>query len=279
MRAVLVPFSGKVNATMMLEASFRFARENGSHLTCLHLLNDPDKLGGMFDEMALYTPGSAQDESTRLSQKMLQQAKRSFAAVAEYMEMETGEGKKCSFLHEHGNFEEAIIRRGRLSDVIFMRQTGEDQTPEQDVALHAALFGTSKPVIIVPERKIHSIGHNIAIAWSESRESALALHHAMPLLKNAKRVTLLVGQKSSKDAAASSKPVLSYLARHGIKAKYEPVITENHMEEAILTKCGEIGADLLVMGAFSHHRIRQLILGGMTKYMLKHADIPLFMAH
>ncbi len=279
MRAVLVPFSGKVNAVMMLEAAFRFGHENESRLTCLHLLKDPDKFNGMFDEMALYTPGSAQDESARLSQKMLQQAKRSFSAVAEYMGVETGEGKKACFLHEQGDFEEAIIRYGRLSDVIFMRQTGEDQTPEQDIALHAALFGTGRPVIVVPERKITSIGHNIAIAWSESRESALAMRHAMPLLKSAKRVTVLIGQKNTKVAAESSKPVLSYLALHGIKAEYVPVIADNHLEASILAKCTEIGADLLVMGAFSHHRIRQLILGGMTKHMLKHAEIPLFMAH
>lgn len=279
MREVLVPFSGKVNAVMMLEAAFRFAQEHDAHLTCLHLLKDPDALVTSFDEMSLYAPGGARDEVARSAQKNLQQAKRSFSAVAEYMGVETGSGKKAEFIHETAGFEQAIARHGRLSDIIFMRQTGEDKTPEQDIAMHAALFDTGRPVMVVPERKITSFTNHVAIAWSDSRESALALRHAMPLLKKAKRVTVIIGNKNTKAANELSQPVLRYLSQHGIKAKHEAIVTGADIEASLLRRCHEIGADLLVMGAFSHHRIRQFVLGGMTRYMLEHADIPLFMAH
>jgi nucleotide-binding universal stress UspA family protein len=172
-----------------------------------------------------------------------------------------------------GSVEKAVAERGRSADlVVLVRPHGA----EGQAALHAAIFETGRPLLLLPPIAVPPFGRHLAIAWKPSQQAERALTAALPWLKRAKHVSVLtVGLEDGPQALA-----LPLLAGNGIAAK--PVVIEAGGEavpERLLREAHEIGADGLVMGAYRHHRIMEMILGGVTRHMLAHADLPVLLMH
>lgn len=153
----------------------------------------------------------------------------------------------------------------------------------QYALVERCLFASGRPVIIVPAapEKLTLKG-TIVAAWDGSAEAARAINDALIFLKPAARVVLLVGVTAD-DGAERTPPtddMVAHLKRHGVKAEAMRVkVSEGDVGRLLLTTAKDLGADLLVMGAFHHSRWREFILGGVTLTVLEQATIPLFMAH
>jgi nucleotide-binding universal stress UspA family protein len=145
--------------------------------------------------------------------------------------------------------------------------------------LEAALFESGRPILIAPPRPPEALGKNIVIAWNGSTETARTIAFAMPFLAQAERVNVLTVEGGGVLGPTGTE-VVRHLGRSGISATAAEVAPgERSVGEAILEEAAAEGADLLVKGAYTHSRLRQMIFGGATSHILDAADLPVFMAH
>ncbi len=145
--------------------------------------------------------------------------------------------------------------------------------------LEAALFDSGRPVLMAPPTPPKSLGQNILIHWNASTETARVILLAMPILRKAKRVTLL-GVEGHIVPGPSVKDALGNLEANGIVATDKLVTPRSGRPgEAILAEAKAQGADLLIKGAYTQSRLRQMIFGGATSHILAAAELPVFLAH
>ena len=175
-----------------------------------------------------------------------------------------------------------LVRYGRTADAIVIgRKSDADGDPANLDVVHDVLFGAGVPVIVVPSKLMDGAGRRVLIAWNGSRESARAVKDALPFLEKAERVTVLcVGQTRAGANIRPGEEVTRYLGYHGIEASLDN-IDEGSMTvgDAILMHQGDIGADMLVMGGYGHSRLREFVLGGVTKRILERCPTPVLMSH
>lgn len=183
-----------------------------------------------------------------------------------------------------GVTEDAVVRYGHASDLVVVGQ-GDDST-RRDTTVHAlaehVLMEVGRPVLVVPSAgEFEGVPRNIVVAWDGSREAAVALHAALPALRSA-RVTLL-SLRHPRDEDGAQRllihDMIQFLQRHGVQARAESEVTEIGIADALLSRVSDFGADLLVMGAYSHSRLRERILGGVTRQILSQMTVPVLMAH
>jgi len=171
-----------------------------------------------------------------------------------------------------------IVRRGRLFDLIVLARPHDGYDQTSSTALTAALFEIGRPILIAPPEVQATVGQRLMLAWNDTREAAEGVWAAMPFAAKAEEVTVVsvTGAKSSVDPDE----LVRALARHGIGAEGQALHhAKASVGESLLAAADERKCDLLVMGAYGHSRLQELILGGATKHVLKHAQIPLLMVH
>lgn len=158
-----------------------------------------------------------------------------------------------------------------------------DPLIKQYALVERCLFASGRPVVIVPAAlEKFALRGTIVAAWDGSAESARAINDALIFLKPSARVVLLVGvtAEQSEEQGPQSDDMIAHLKRHGVTAEAMRVkASEGDVGRLLLSTAKNVGADLMVMGAFHHSRWREFILGGVTLTVLEEATIPLFMAH
>lgn len=168
--------------------------------------------------------------------------------------------------------------------VIASKPYGAGHTPLQVATLEAILFGTGAPVIVVPDAGAdfsRPFGR-IAVAWNETDAALAAIRRALPLLKAAARVDVVMVDPPSHSPERSDPggAITLMLSRHGVKAEVAVLARSQPRVSEILARFAlEHGVDAIVMGAYSHSRFREAIFGGATRDMLEAAKLPLIMAH
>lgn len=168
---------------------------------------------------------------------------------------------------------------GRVFDVIVLARPGEEWQSPSMVTLESALFESGRPVLIAPPASPRSLATHVLIAWNRSTEQARATAFAMPLLRRAERITILTVEGSTV-AGPSGVELARSLKMNGIAA--EPITVapgKVSAGETILKKAEELGCDLIVKGAYTQSRLRQMIFGGATRHILANANLPVLMAH
>ena len=147
-------------------------------------------------------------------------------------------------------------------------------------AIESGLFESGRPVLLAPPTVPKQIATNIMIHWNGSTEQARANAFATPLLQQAERVTVLTVIGGQGVPGPNADQVLEQLERNGVAAKPMNVEIGNRSTgEAILAAAKAEGCDLLVKGAFTRNRLRQMIFGGATSHIMAHAELPVLMAH
>jgi nucleotide-binding universal stress UspA family protein len=167
---------------------------------------------------------------------------------------------------------------GRRADFIVLKRPMDHQLDQERRAIHAALFDTGRPVLLVPpEAPPAPFGRRIAIAWRDDGRTIKAALSGLRCAARAEEIHVLAGTRD-----ASQPPRLpDLLDEHGVTAKPHvlPITGQQAFGETLLRTAHQLGADMLVMGAFARHPVRSLILGGVTRHMLAHADLPVLMRH
>ncbi len=175
-----------------------------------------------------------------------------------------------------GRVDDILARRGRLADLIVMAKASDDAG--LTAALESALFDSGRPVLLAPAETGTELGHRIALAWDGSREAVRAAAAALPFLGQAHEVLVLTARVKGGDADPSD--LGGYLARHGVAADCRWLEPGNgSVAERVLEAAQTAHCDLLVMGAYGHSRLRELVLGGATDSILRTASLPVLLAH
>jgi nucleotide-binding universal stress UspA family protein len=146
------------------------------------------------------------------------------------------------------------------------------------------ILSCSRPVLVVPYagRRPDRLGDNVLVAWNGSREAGRAVQEALPLMSTSSVVTVLLVNPEEDADIDLAEDLVAHLERHGLHAKMQVIrhdLTTLAVSDTILTQVSELDADLLVMGAYSHSRFREVILGGVTRDILRDMNLPVLMAH
>ena len=171
----------------------------------------------------------------------------------------------------------ALGSLGRVHDITVLGRPGGRGT--RMTAIESALFDSGRPVLMAPPRVPATFGETVLIHWNASTETARCMRFAMPILRKARRVSL-IAVEGAIVPGPSIKDAVGYLEANGITAADKTVTGRgNRPGEAILAEAAAIGADLLVKGAYTQSRLRQMIFGGATSHILSAAELPVFFAH
>jgi nucleotide-binding universal stress UspA family protein len=172
---------------------------------------------------------------------------------------------------------EEIELNGAAYDLIVAARSEDNEASRPLV--EAALFGTGSPVLVAPPTAPTAIGENIMIGWNRGVPAGRVVRFAMPFLEVAARVEIFYVDTGAKKGT-SAQDIARYLAWRDIKTELKLTPPDQRsVGEMLLSEAETSGADLLVIGAFSHSRLREMILGGVTKHILEHAELPVLMAH
>lgn len=173
---------------------------------------------------------------------------------------------------------EALAHHSALIDLILVGRPGSPAEAAPGM-LDAALFNTGRPVLVLPPAPTTRFTGTVLIGWNPTLQAERALIAALPFLRLAERSIVLAvatGAKRGPGAADAAR----YLAWHGIRAEaHEVEPGDRQVGEILLTQARTMEAGLLVMGAYSHSRLREMILGGVTRHVLEQAELPVLMAH
>ena len=179
-----------------------------------------------------------------------------------------------------------IARLTRYSDLaIAARPYGQGPGYMQVSTLEASLFGTGVPILVIPPTSKANYAapfERVVVAWNESNEAFAAIRKAVPILAAADRVDVVLVDPPSHSPERSDPggAICLFLARHGVRAEVSILSrTLPRVSEVIARFAKDRSADLIVMGAYGHSRMREAILGGATRDMLEGAELPLFIAH
>ncbi|MFK8016649.1 MAG: universal stress protein [Gammaproteobacteria bacterium] len=285
MRVFLVPVANRPECATALKTAFDLARRMDASVEGYHMRPNqgakvalPDDLSAQFGGDALWH-ALARGKSGR---KWVSGARGLFEEVAEHYDFDLAAKPSMKshalWAEKVGSPEKLLAIHGPVSDLIVVSRPSTRRSKLAGLFLQSAVLGTSRPVLIVPPRQAKPIGAHIAIGWNRSAEAAASVAAALPLLQKAERVTILRGGPSV-GAGPSSAHLAQYLKFYGINAKRVKASQKLDDTEAIMTAYNDVGADLLVIGAYSRSRLRQRLLGGVTEFMLHKAKIPVLLKH
>jgi nucleotide-binding universal stress UspA family protein len=191
-------------------------------------------------------------------------------------EWRTASGYPAGTAAMHGRYADLIVI-GQLD--AYDSQAGLLRARPEEVAMLAG-----RPVLVVPfTGHFERVGTRVLVGWDASREAARAVRDAMPLLSRADAVTVLAIDAEQSPFGHGQVPgadIALYLARHGVKADVERTVSAGiGIGNTLLSRAADFEADLLVMGAYGHSRVRELLLGGTTRTVLTSMTLPVLMSH
>jgi nucleotide-binding universal stress UspA family protein len=284
---VLALVTDESESESTLKTAIAIGQKFGAYVEALHVRAEPESVIPVVAQGMAAESVHVQLEGVRSSTaERAERAHRLFQNVALEMSLPL---TKVDAEPEVGRFSTAwcettgiesreIVRRGRLFDLTVLARPHDGYDQTSSTALTAALFEMGRPVLIVPSETPATVGQRLTLAWNDTREAAESVSAAMPFASKANEVTVV----SVTEANSSVDPddLVRALARHGIGAEGQALYhAKASVGECLLAAADERKCDLLVMGAYGHSRLQELILGGATKHVLKHAQIPLLMVH
>ena len=253
-----------------LRAAANLAARYGAHLTGLYVAMPPTLPGYVAVEIPIeiieIQAGRAKETQAR--------AERQFHHALETARVE-GDWRA-----EEGDPSECLTRQARYHDLVVLGQ--QEDPPLYPDMPDLVVLSAGRPVLVIPYvGRYDQIGERVMVAWDGSRTAARALNDALPILGRAGNVGVIgVGPGQGDRDPGRGDDICRYLARHGVKAEAGQAYAEDiSVADMLLSRAADGGADLFVMGAYGHARWRELVLGGVTRHMLAHMTLPIFMSH
>jgi len=189
-----------------------------------------------------------------------------------------GEGPSAEWREESGRQNAVVGTLGRVFDLIIVERPSK-LASLAEATLEDALFESGRPVLMTPPVPLATIGDRVLVAWNGSTETARTVAFAMPFLKRAQSVQV-VSVEGGMTPGPSSESLAATLSRHGISAIGRHVTARGRIPgEVYLDEARAIGADLMVKGAYTQSRLRQMIFGGATRHIIMEATMPVILAH
>ncbi len=287
-RTLLAPISGTDHDRVTLATAFALAVPFAAHVDVLYTRLDPTQ-PSIGEGVGISVVGQLITTASR------EWAVRGAAAHSAYdvaiatakaaglalQDLPPGRGQASAAWREEVGREDLVMRRAcPLADLVVLGHArGAADDLRLTLTLEAALLHGGRPVLMAPRAPTGDIGRTVAVAWNGTAEGAHAVAGAMPFLRRAAAVHVLSVATGRTDPSCAD-DLVTYLAWHDIAAEAQRIeFGPTRVGAALLGRTAELGCDLLVMGAYGHGRMREMILGGVTQHVLHNADLPILMAH
>lgn len=282
--SVLALVEGNDSGVALLDAAFALARQTDAYLEVLHLQPDPR------DGIPLAAEGVTGTVIAQIMQEIRERGEAEAATARRLFEQHCAAADlpplaaeehapargRAAWRLVEGRPETELAQRGSRFDLIVLAQPEPEEAAAYAPALETLLFESGSPVLVIPRGYRGSLGERAVVAWNGRREAARALAAALPLLTRAKAVTVLSVEEEGRDADPEA--IVTRLALHHIDAGQRR-LPAGSPGRALHAEAVALNADLLVMGAYGHSRLREFVVGGVTRELLSDSAIPLFMAH
>jgi nucleotide-binding universal stress UspA family protein len=272
---VLVIVDESPSGPQRIDLAVQLAAAFGAHLTGLCVSEAADLRPSVLAQF----PPEVIDMLSRVGREDATRAR----AVWDERVRAAGSGVPTEWRVVEGDVADVASVHARYADLTILGQVDPDNPRTAEDLPEQVILGSGRPAIVVPYAGVfRTIGTQVMVAWNGSREAARAIHDALPLLERAAGVRVVsVSPEDGLDAGAlPGADISQHLARHGVRVEAETFTADGvRVDDALLSRAFDTGADLLVMGAYGHSRLGELVLGGATRHILRQLTIPVFMSH
>ncbi len=275
LKDILVHVDVTESSAERLNTAINLAKANGARLTGIYVKTKP------------YIPGYAEaqiaaevvQEQAKKEDEAAKEAGEKFQAAVGSNDLETGwrvlDGEVTNIIAEQARFYDlVVVGQCDPDSKIFM---GDCDMPDR------LITESGRPALVIPYvGKYGTIGKHILVAWDGSPVAARAVHDAMSLLEMAEKVTVMVINPEDDNDEKPEFPaadIADHLERHGINVETDSVKTDIKTADMLLSRASDLGADMIVMGAYGHARWAELMMGGVTEHILSHMTVPVLMSH
>ncbi|WP_029010953.1 universal stress protein [Azospirillum halopraeferens] len=277
LKDLLVVVDDTPAAAARIDVAARLAADNDAHLTGLYVIAHAPLPAYVAAEL----PEDVRDAQRRADEERAVAAGRDFDDRMRRF----GLTDRSEWRVVRGDPTTAAALHGRYADLLVVGQVDPRRDRDVPVAMPQDLvFDCGRPVLVVPYAgSFATVGERVLVGWNASREAARAVADALPLLSRAKRVVVLAVNPAPGAAGLGDEPgadIARHLSRHGCKVEAAHITTHQvEPGDTMLNTIADESCDMVVMGAYGRSRLRELVLGGMTRYMLQHMTVPVLLTH
>lgn len=283
-RKLLVPVRGDGKGDNVLAHAAAVAHRHKSHIVVVHCRPRPEDLM----PYGVHIPEFLRKQIVKQSYEVADQEeagmRQELEVLAKTLNLDgsgnnIGKVATMSFLEEAGRQVDVIKRHGRLADMIAVAKPDRDRNLGHNT-LKAALFHSGRPVLMCPPAQTAPavLGGKVAIAWNGSAESARALSQCKSVLRGADTIWVLSNGADS-GRGTSTEDLIVYLDLHGISATVQKFESKRKVGSELLRVSSELGADMMIMGAYGDSHERETVFGGNTQTVVDTAKIPVLLNH
>jgi nucleotide-binding universal stress UspA family protein len=272
LKHILLHLDAADSCTARVEAAIGLASRHGAHVTGLYVL--PDIVYPAY--VSVHIPA----DILRAQQQRLRDEAEKTGTV--FQETLARAGVAGEWRCVEGFAERQIRLHARYSDLVVIGQTEENPVfPAYAELPDQVVLGAARPVLLIPYIGFKEPpGKRILVAWNGSREAVRAVHDALPILQQAERVEVLAVNPPAAEGDIPTADICLHLARHDVRAEASQTMTQDiDVGDILLARVSDHDIDLLVVGAYGHSRLRESVLGGVTRYLLEHMTVPVLMSH
>jgi len=257
-----------------LEAAIGMAQAHDAHLTGLYVIPTTDFPAFMEVPSAFATIQKVREHRQREAET----AESIFEAATKRA------GMSAEWRCVEGELIEKLGESGRYADLVILGQHNPDAHDANQGLADRLVLDMGRPCLVIPYIGVReTLGRCVLVAWNARREAVRAVNDALPMLQRADRVVVLsvnpaVGEAGEGDIPSAD--ICHHLARHGVKVEADTTIAKDiDVASLLLSHAADMGADLMVMGAYGHSRLREMVLGGVSREILQTMTVPVLMSH
>jgi nucleotide-binding universal stress UspA family protein len=286
LRTILVPVRGDGKGEGVLDHALALGRRFNAHLQVVHCRPRPEDMlpFGVYaptafkEQITASAKSLADDEERRVRTLFDDYCSRRGLAVVANTFAALKDQPSASFSEMTGKQAAVVAVRGRLADVIAVARPDRDLNLGQNT-LEAALLETGRLVLLCPPTEVVSVGRHVAIGWNGSAEASRAVTAALPILLAADHVTVFSAITGGK-IELPPEEFQGYLRTHERDALIKTFETRpTEVGQGLLAAAADADADVLLIGAYGQSRRRELVMGGVTQFIIHHTSLPVLLAH
>jgi nucleotide-binding universal stress UspA family protein len=283
-RKILVPVRGDGKGDGVLAHAAALAHRYKAHIEVVHCRARPEDLMPFGVPLPEFLRKQIIEQSHKVADQEEAGLRDELGTLATKLKLDTsgdniGKTATVSFIEEAGRQVDVIKQHGRLADMIVVAKPDRDRNLGHNT-LKAALFHSGRPVLMCPPTATppEIMGATVAIAWNGSSEAARALSQCKSVLRAADTVWVL-SNGSDSGPGTSTDDLVSYLGLHGISAEVQLFASNKNVGSELLRASTELGADIMIMGAYGDSHERETIFGGNTQTIVDTAKLPVLLNH
>jgi nucleotide-binding universal stress UspA family protein len=273
-KTILVHLDDSPRSAVRAQLAAGLARDCGAHLVGVAIVPPLVIPGTSHPEVVVRILTDHHRENRENCRKLA----AAFADTAQRSGVSSVEGRVAE-----GDPAQIVALHARYADLVVAGQPGGEAGMGSHF-VESVLLTSGRPVLIVPTAMAtDTLGTTVVVAWNASREATRAVTDALPMLARAGRTHVVTVNATPDEGGHGEVPgtdIALYLSRHGVKAEVDATYAEDvDIGEWLLSRAADLGADLIVMGAYGHSRLRELVLGGATRTLIDSMTVPVLMSH